>query len=108
VRLLAPATVADDGIAFTNRAPPQQGPLAVARPIGFELVQRRESGIKRIVFPGRSTPVLTCQDLSRKQSPPPEEKNPKWKKITPLTDPETRGVIQGGLAGQSNESPLPV
>jgi hypothetical protein len=40
VRLLAPTTVTDDGIAFTNRAPPQQDLLAIARPIGFDLVWR--------------------------------------------------------------------
>ena len=40
VRLLATATVTDDGIAFTNRAAPQQSVLAVAIPIGFDLVWR--------------------------------------------------------------------
>jgi hypothetical protein len=38
--LLAPATVTDDGIAFANRASPQQDLLAVASPIGFELVRQ--------------------------------------------------------------------
>jgi hypothetical protein len=40
VRLLAAATVADDRIAFTNRASPQPDVLAVASPVGFELVRR--------------------------------------------------------------------
>jgi hypothetical protein len=40
VRLLAPATVANDRIAFTNRAPPRHDLLAVASPVGFELVRR--------------------------------------------------------------------
>jgi hypothetical protein len=40
VRLLAPTTVTDDGIAFANRASPQQDLLAVASPIGFDLVRR--------------------------------------------------------------------
>jgi hypothetical protein len=38
VRLLAPPTVANDRIAFTNRASPQHDVLSVASPIGFELV----------------------------------------------------------------------
>jgi len=40
VRLLAPATVADDRVAFTNWASPQHDVLAVASPVGFELVRR--------------------------------------------------------------------
>jgi hypothetical protein len=40
VRLLAATTVADDRIAFANRASPQDDVLAVARPVGFELVWR--------------------------------------------------------------------
>jgi len=40
VRLLAPATVTDDGIAFAKRASPQHDLLAVVSPIGFELVRR--------------------------------------------------------------------
>jgi hypothetical protein len=38
VRLLAAATVANDGIPFTNRASPQHDVLGVASPIGIELV----------------------------------------------------------------------
>jgi hypothetical protein len=40
VRLLATATVTDDGIAFANRASPQNQVVAVASPIGFDLVRR--------------------------------------------------------------------
>jgi hypothetical protein len=40
VRLLAPPTVANDGIPFANRASPQHDVLGVASPIGFELVWR--------------------------------------------------------------------
>jgi hypothetical protein len=69
LRLLAPATVADDRIAFPNRTSPQQDLLAVARPIGFDLAWRGESGIKRIVVHRGLAPALTCQDLSRKQRP---------------------------------------
>jgi hypothetical protein len=47
VRLLAPASVTDDGIAFANRAPPQHDLLAVASPIGFELVRRSRKWDKK-------------------------------------------------------------
>jgi hypothetical protein len=40
VRLLAPATVTDDRIAFANRASPQHDVLAVASPVSLELVCR--------------------------------------------------------------------
>jgi hypothetical protein len=40
VRLLAVATVADDGITFANRASPQGDVLDITSPIGFELVRR--------------------------------------------------------------------
>jgi len=40
VRLLATATVTDDGIAFTNRAAPQPDVVDVAVPIGFDLAWR--------------------------------------------------------------------
>ena len=39
VRLLAAASVTDDRIIFANRASPQYDLVAVARPIGFELVR---------------------------------------------------------------------
>ena len=40
VRLLAPATVPDDRIAFANRASPQHEVLDITSPVGFELVRR--------------------------------------------------------------------
>ena len=40
VRLLAATAVADDRIAFTNRASPQDDLVAVFGPVGFELVRR--------------------------------------------------------------------
>jgi hypothetical protein len=40
VRLLAPATVANNGIPFANRASPQHDVLGLARPVGFDLVWR--------------------------------------------------------------------
>ena len=40
VRLLATATVTDDGIAFANRTSPQQDLVAVASPICFDLARR--------------------------------------------------------------------
>jgi hypothetical protein len=40
VRLLAPATVPDDRIAFANRTSPQHDVLDIASPVGFELVWR--------------------------------------------------------------------
>jgi len=75
VRLLAPPTVTDDGIAFTNRAPPQHDLLAIARPIGFDLVWRgrkwdkknRSSwGLPHGVDPPRSEPEAEPLLLNRK------------------------------------------
>jgi hypothetical protein len=40
VCLFAPASVTDDGIAFANRASPQQDLLAITSSIGFELVRQ--------------------------------------------------------------------
>jgi hypothetical protein len=39
VGLLAAASVADDRIAFTNRASPQNDLVAVSGPVGFQLVR---------------------------------------------------------------------
>jgi hypothetical protein len=38
VRLLAPATVTNNGIAFTNRTSARQDFIAIASPIAFDLV----------------------------------------------------------------------
>jgi len=40
VRLLAAASMADDRIALTNGAAPEDGPGKVSGPDGFELVRR--------------------------------------------------------------------
>ena len=40
VHLLAAAAVADDRIAFANRASPQHDVLDITSPVGFELVRR--------------------------------------------------------------------
>jgi hypothetical protein len=69
VRLLAPATVTDDGIAFANGAASRKNLVAVFGPIGFELVRRGGKWDKNNRGSSGSAPALTCQDLSRKQSP---------------------------------------
>jgi hypothetical protein len=75
VGLLAAATVANDRIAFTNRASPQHDVLSVASPIGFELVWRgrkwdkenRSSwGLPPGVDPPRSEPEAGPLLLKRK------------------------------------------
>jgi hypothetical protein len=75
VCLLATATVTDDGIAFANRTSPQQDLLAVASPIGFDLVWRgrkwdkknRSSwGLPPGVDPPRSQPEAGPLLLNRK------------------------------------------
>jgi hypothetical protein len=69
VGLLAAAPVADDRIAFTNRASPQDDLVAVSGPLIFDLVLRDAKWDKQ----NRTSlelcpPALTCQDLSRKRS----------------------------------------
>jgi hypothetical protein len=75
VRLLAPATVPDDRIAFANRASPQHDVLHITSPIGFELVRRgrkwdkenRSSwGLPPGVDPPRSEPEAGPLLLKRK------------------------------------------
>jgi hypothetical protein len=69
VGLLAATSVADDQIASTNRASPQEDFGAVGRPIGFELVWRDGKWDKQNrTSSGLCLSGLTCQDLSRKQS----------------------------------------
>jgi hypothetical protein len=73
VRLLAAASVTD-GITFANRASPQHDLLAVARPIGFEPVQRGGKWINKSSFlgalpgvdPPRSEPEAEPLLLKRK------------------------------------------
>src|SRR5271157_4557944 len=75
VCLLATATVTDDGIAFANRTSPQQDVLAVASPIGFDLVwwarkwdkkNRSSWGLPPGVDPPRSQPEAGPLLLNRK------------------------------------------
>jgi hypothetical protein len=75
VGLLAPPTVTDDGIPFANRASPQDDLVAVASPVGFELVRRgrkwdkenRSSwGLPPGVDPPRSEPEAGPLLLKRK------------------------------------------
>jgi hypothetical protein len=75
VRLLAAASVTDDRIAFANRASPHKDLLAVASPIGFELVRRGakwdkknrgEWGLYPGVDPPRSEPEAEPLLLKRK------------------------------------------
>jgi hypothetical protein len=69
VRLLAAASVADDRIAFTSGALPQDDLVAVSGPVRFELVRRRRKWDKENRSSlGALLGPLTCQDLSRKQS----------------------------------------
>jgi hypothetical protein len=75
VRLLAAASVTDDGITFANRASPQHDLLAAVSPIGFELVRRggkwdkknrRSWGLYACVDPPRSEPEAKPLLLKRK------------------------------------------
>lgn len=69
VRLLAAATVADDGITFTSGASSQNDSVAARGPIRFELVCRDAKWDKQNRRSlGLCYPALTCQDLSRKRS----------------------------------------
>ena len=78
VRLLAATSVADDQVASTNRAWPQDGFGAVRRPIGFQLVWRDRKWDKQ----NRTSSGLCPSgvDLPRSEPEaellPPEEKNP--------------------------------
>ena len=76
VRLLAAASMADDRIALTNRASPQDDFGAVRRPIRFELVRRDGKWDKQNrCSSGLCPPALTRQDLSREaELLPPETK----------------------------------
>jgi len=75
VGLLAAAAVADDRIAFTNRASPQDDLIAVSGPVGFELVRRsgkwdkknrRSWGLYPGTDPPRSEPQAEPLLLKRK------------------------------------------
>jgi hypothetical protein len=65
VGLLAATSVADDQIASTNRASPQDDFRTLRRPIGFELVWRDGKWDKQNrTSSGLCLSGLTCQDLS--------------------------------------------
>jgi len=75
VGLLAAASVADNRIAFTNRASPQDDLVAVPGPVGFELVRRggkwdkknrRSRGFHPGADPPRSEPEAEPLLLKRK------------------------------------------
>jgi hypothetical protein len=68
VRLLAAASMADDRIAFTSGASPQNDLGTSRSPIGFELVRRGGKWDKKNRSLWGSATALTCQDLSRKRS----------------------------------------
>ena len=78
VRLLEATSVADDQVASTNRASPQNGFGAVRRPIGFQLVWRDGKWDKQ----NRTSSGLCPSgvDLPRSEPEaellPPEQKNP--------------------------------
>jgi hypothetical protein len=77
VRLLAAASVADDQVAFTNRASPQDDFGAARGPLCFELVRRDAKWDKQNRSSWSSAlRHLTCQDLSRKRSSFLLKKNP--------------------------------
>jgi hypothetical protein len=68
VGLLAAASMADDRIAFTNGASPQNDFGAVPGPVVFDLARRRGKWDKDNRSSWSSATALTCQDLSRKRS----------------------------------------
>src|SRR5215469_780167 len=69
VGLLAAASMADNGIAFTSGHRRKITSAQLVAHSVSSLCGRTESGINRIVaHRGSAPPALTCQDLSRKQS----------------------------------------
>jgi hypothetical protein len=82
MRLLAAASVADDRIALTNRASPQDDLGAARSPIRFELAQRNAKWDKHNrSSSGLCPPALTRQDRSRKRSPFLLKQKSNWKRI---------------------------
>ncbi len=82
MRLLAAASVADDRIALTNRASPQDDFGAARGPIRFELVRRNAKWDKQNrSSSGLCPPALTRQDRSRKPSPFLLKQKSNWKRI---------------------------
>ena len=82
VRLLAATSVADDQVASTNRASPQDGFGAVRRPIGLELVWRDGKWDKQ----NRTSSGLCPSGVDLPRSEPeaellPPEQKSNWKRI---------------------------
>ena len=82
VGLLAAASMADDGIAFTNRASPQDDFGATRGPLRFELVWRDRKWDKR----NRSSSELCLSGIDLLRSEPeaelrPPETKSNWKRI---------------------------
>jgi hypothetical protein len=82
VRLLAATSMADDRIAFTNRASPQDDFRVARGPLRFELVCKGRKWDKQ----NRNSlelcpPALTRQDLGRKRSSFLLKEKSNWKRI---------------------------
>jgi hypothetical protein len=86
VGLLTASSVADDRIAFTNGASPQDKLVAVSGPVGFELVRRGGKWDKK----NRSSSGL-CSGIRPGQGSEPQAEplllktNPNWRRITLLS-----------------------
>ncbi|HEY6372043.1 MAG TPA: hypothetical protein VIX37_15815 [Candidatus Sulfotelmatobacter sp.] len=74
VRLLATASVADDRIAFTSRASPQNDLVAVSCPVVFNLVQRDGKWDKQNRSSWGSATALTAKIAAGSGAPPPTQK----------------------------------
>src|SRR5258706_3475965 len=82
VRLLEAASMANDRIALTNRASPQNDFGAARGPIRFELVRRDAKWDKQNrSSSGLCPPALTREDRSRKRSPFLLKQKSNWKRI---------------------------
>ena len=76
------SSVADDRIALTNRASPQDDFGAARGPIRLDLVRRDAKWDKQNrSASGLCPPALTCQDRSRKRSPFLLKQKSNWKRI---------------------------
>ena len=81
VRLLAAVSMADDRIAFTSGAAPQDDFGATRGPIRFEVVRRCGKWDKQNRTSLELCPGLTCQDLNRKRSSFLLKEKSNWKRI---------------------------
>jgi hypothetical protein len=95
MRLLAAASMADDRIALTNRASPQNDFCAARGPIRFELVRRDAKWDKQNrSSSGLCPPALTRQDRSREAEPLPPEAKIQLEENTAYRLRLSGGVIQ--------------